>query len=174
MDISGSRCRPCERFDHLVQAPECAAADEQDIGGIDLEKLLLGVLAPAVGRDRGNGPLDQLEQGLLDALARHVTGDGDVVGLARDLVDLVDVDDAGLRLATSSRTSATASEDVLDILAHIPGLGQGGGVGDGEGNIEQGQGPAKRVLPEPVGPISRTLVLAISISSLASEASMRL
>jgi hypothetical protein len=32
-------------------------------------------------------------------------------------------------------------QDVLDVLAHVAGLGEGGGVGDGEGDVEHaGQG----------------------------------
>jgi len=34
---------------------------------------------------------------LLDAFARDIPGDGRVVGFARDLVDLVDIDDPALR-----------------------------------------------------------------------------
>ena len=61
-----------------------------------------------------------------------VAGDADVLGLAPDLVDLIDVDDA----ASSARLDVVvggleeAKDDVLDILAHVAGLGQGGGVGD--------------------------------------------
>ena len=60
-----------------------------------------------------------------------------VVGLAGDLVDLVDVDDAGLGAGTSPADLDQAEQDVLDILADVAGFGQRGGVGDREGNIEQ-------------------------------------
>ena len=83
--------------DDPVQAGEGPAADEQDVGGVDLDELLVGVLAPALGRDRGGGPFQDLEQRLLHALARHVPGDRRVLALAGDLVDLVDVDDARSR-----------------------------------------------------------------------------
>src|SRR3546814_8401407 len=85
-------------LDDLVEACERAADDEQDVAGVDLQELLLRMLAPALRRHAGHGALDQLEQRLLHALARHVAGDRRVFGLARDLVDLVDVDDALLRL----------------------------------------------------------------------------
>ena len=55
------------------------------------------MLAAALRRDRGGGAFHQLEQRLLHALARHVAGDRGIVGLAADLVDLVDIDDAALR-----------------------------------------------------------------------------
>ena len=61
--------------DDVLQPHEGAAADEQDVGGVDLDVLLLGVLAPALGRNVGDGALEHLEQRLLDAFARYVTGD---------------------------------------------------------------------------------------------------
>src|SRR4029078_1741274 len=82
----------------LFQPGDRAAADEQDVGGVDLQKLLLRVLAAALRRNAGDGALDDLEQRLLHAFARDIARDRRVVALARDLVDLVDVDDAALRL----------------------------------------------------------------------------
>src|SRR3546814_4715610 len=85
-------------LDDLVEACERSADDEQDVAGVDLQELLLRMLAPALRRHAGHGALDQLEQRLLHALARHVAGDRRVLTLARDLVDLVDLDDALLRI----------------------------------------------------------------------------
>ena len=82
--------------DDLVQTGESAAADEQDVGRVHLQELLLGMFAPPLRRHAGHRALHDLEQGLLHALARDVPGDGGVVGFARDLVHLVDVDDAPL------------------------------------------------------------------------------
>jgi hypothetical protein len=79
---------------------ERAAADEQDVGRVDLQEFLLRMLAPALRRNARGGAFHQLEQRLLHALARHVAGDRRVFGLAADLVDLVDVDDAALRRST--------------------------------------------------------------------------
>src|SRR5690606_2313963 len=109
--------------DHLVQAVESATADEQDVGGVDLDEILVRMLAPALRRHGGNRALDQLEQSLLDALARYVARDGRVVRLARDLVDLVNVDDATLRLFDFIvAVLQQLLDDVLDILAHITGF----------------------------------------------------
>jgi hypothetical protein len=47
--------------------------------GVDLDVLLLGVLAAALRRDVGDRALEHLEQGLLHALAGDVAGDGDVL-----------------------------------------------------------------------------------------------
>ena len=124
-------------LDDLLQAGEGAAADEQDVGGVDLDELLVRVLAPALGRDVGPRALEDLEQRLLDALAGDVAGDRRAVRLAGDLVDLVDVDDAGLgALDVPVGGLDQLEQDVLDVLADVTGLGERGGVGDGERHVE--------------------------------------
>ncbi len=106
--------------------------------GVDLQEFLLRMLAAALRRHRGDGAFDQLQQRLLHALAGHVAGDRRVFGLARDLVDLVDVDDARLRLLdVVVALLQQLLDDVLDVLADVAGFGQRGGVGDGERHIEQ-------------------------------------
>ena len=83
------------------------------------------MLAPALGRHVGDRALEDLEQRLLHALARDVAGDGRVLGLARDLVDLVDVDDAALgALHVVVRGLEQAQDDVLHVLADVAGLGE--------------------------------------------------
>ena len=123
--------------DDPLQAGERAAADEQDVGGVDLQELLLRVLPPALRRHRGDGALHDLQQRLLHALARHVAGDRGVVGLAADLVDLVDVDDAALRpLDVVVGRLQQLQDDVLDILADVARLGQRRGVRHGERHVQ--------------------------------------
>src|SRR5438034_1637907 len=124
--------------DDLLQSREGAAADEQDVAGVDLQELLLRVLAAALRRHRGDRALDELQQRLLHALARDVAGDRGVVGLTRDLVDLIDVDDAGLRfLDVVVALLQQLLDDVLDVLADVAGLGERGRVRDGERYVEQ-------------------------------------
>ena len=55
--------------DDLVETGKGAAANEQDIAGINLQEFLLRVLAPALRRDRGDGAFDQFQKCLLHALA---------------------------------------------------------------------------------------------------------
>lgn len=106
------------------------------------------MLAAALGRHRGLAALDDLQQGLLHALAGHVAGDGEVLGLAGDLVDLVDVDDADLgpgHLEVGGGDEL--QQDVLHVLAHVSRLGERGGVGDGEGHLQgTGQGLGQKRL----------------------------
>jgi hypothetical protein len=88
-----------------------AAADEQDVGRVDLQEFLLRMLAPALRRNGSGRAFHQLQQSLLHALARHVARDRRIVRLAADLVDLVDIDDPALR--------------PLDIIVGRPGAASG-------------------------------------------------
>ena len=93
--------------------------------------------ATALRRDVRYRALEDLQQRLLDAFARHVAGDRRVVGLARDLVDLVDVDDPALCPGDIEvRGLDEPEQDVLDVLADVPGLGQRRRVRNAERHVE--------------------------------------
>ena len=125
-------------LDDLLQPGERPTQDEQHVRGVDLDELLVRVLAPALRRHRRLGALEDLQQRLLHALARDVPGDRRVLALAGDLVDLVDVDDPRLGpLDVEVGGLDQLEQDVLDVLADVAGLGEGGGVGDGERHVEQ-------------------------------------
>ena len=95
------------------------------------------MLAAAGGRNACHRALKNLKQRLLNALARNIAGDGQVLGLARDLVDLVHVDNAHLRALNVAVGGVDEFEqDVLHVLAHVAGLGERGGVGDGKRNLK--------------------------------------
>ena len=113
-----------------------------------------GCLRPALGRHRGGGALQDLQQGLLHPFTRDIPGDRRVLALAGDLVDLVDVDDARLGLLdVVVRGLDQLEEDVFHVLADVAGLGQGGGVGDGERHVEHaGQRLGQEGLPAPGRP----------------------
>ena len=65
--------------------------------------------------------LENLEQGLLHPFTRHVARDAGVLGFARDLVDLVDVDDAALAFGDVEVAGLEQpNEDILDVLAQYP------------------------------------------------------
>ena len=131
------RGRTSARGDDLLEPREGAAADEQDVGGVDLQELLLRMLAAALRRDRGHRAFHDLQQRLLHALARDVAGDRGIVGLAADLVDFVDIDDAALRpLDIIVGRLQQLQDDVLDVLADVAGFGQRGRIRHGEGHVE--------------------------------------
>ena len=95
------------------------------------------MLAAAGGRNARHRALKNLKQRLLNALARHIAGNGKVLGLAGNLVDLIDIDDANLRALDIAIGGVDELEqDVLHVLAHVAGLGKRGGIGDGKRHLE--------------------------------------
>ena len=95
------------------------------------------MLAATGGRNASHRALKNLKQRLLNALARNVAGDGEVLGLAGDLVDLVHVDNAHLSALNVAIGSIDKLEqDVLHVLANVTGLGERSGVGDGKRHLE--------------------------------------
>ncbi len=111
------------------------------------------MLSSSLRRNIGHRPLEDLEQRLLDTFARDVAGDGGILVLARDLVDLVDVDDPFLALLdVAARGLEELQDDVLDVLSDVACLGEGRGVDDGERNREQlGEGLREERLARPRG-----------------------
>jgi hypothetical protein len=94
-------------------------------------------LRPPCGGTEALRAFQDLQQRLLHTLAGDVAGDRRVFALAGDLVDLVDIDDAGLgALHVVVGRLNQLEENVLHVLAHVSGLGEGGGVGDGERHVE--------------------------------------
>ena len=80
----------------------------------------------------------QLEQSLLYAFAADVASDAGVVLLAGYLVYLVDKDDASFRGRDVVVGHLQQSrQDALYVFAHIAGLGEDGGIHDGEGYVEE-------------------------------------
>src|SRR3954447_7465156 len=123
--------------DDLLETRKGAAANEQDVRGVDLEEFLLRVFAATLRRNARGSPFHQLQQRLLNALARHVARDRRIVRLAADLVDLVDVDDPALRLLDIAiRSLEQLQADVFDVLADVAGLRQGRRIGHCKRHVE--------------------------------------
>ena len=96
---------------------------EQDVRCVHLQEFLLRVLTATLWRHGGYGAFHDLQQRLLHALTRHITGDGWVVRLAGDLVDFVNVDDAALcAFDIVFRRLQQLEDDVFDIFANIARL----------------------------------------------------
>ena len=84
-------------LDDLVEAVESTTTDEQDVRRIDLDEFLMRMLAAALRRNRSHRTLEDLQQSLLDTLARYVARDGRILGFAGNLIDLIDIYDTALR-----------------------------------------------------------------------------
>jgi hypothetical protein len=81
-------------------------------------------------------PLHNLEERVLHALTRDVAADAHVPPALPDLVRLINVHDPALApLNVLPAFEVQLEQDALHVLAHVPGLGQAGCVGDDEGNI---------------------------------------
>ena len=95
------------------------------------------MLAAAGGRNACHRALKNLKQRLLNALARDIAGNGEVLGLAGDLVNLIHVDNAHLSALNVAIGSIDELEqDVLHVLANVTSLGERGGIGDSKRHLE--------------------------------------
>src|SRR5690625_1268220 len=87
--------------------------------------------------DRCHGAFKDFQQGLLDAFARYVTSDRRVLRFPRNLVNLVNIDDATFSFGyIVIRRLNKLQQDVLHILADVASLGKRGRVSDNERHIE--------------------------------------
>jgi len=82
---------PTRRSILLVEPDKRAAADEEDVRGVDLENSWCGCFRPPCGGTFRDGSLENLQQRLLNAFSRDVARDPTGSRLAADLVDFVDV-----------------------------------------------------------------------------------
>lgn len=121
----------------VVEADEGSAADEENVGRIDLQEILLRMFTTTLRRNVGDGAFDDLQESLLNTFARDVTRDARVVALAADLVDFVDVHDAALRsLDVVIGVLQKLHDDVFDVFTDITRFGQRRRIGDGERNVD--------------------------------------
>src|SRR5439155_418444 len=132
----------------VVQSDKGATADEEDVAGVDLDILLLGMLAAALRGYVADRAFEHFEKCLLHAFAAYVAGDADVLAGLGDLVHLVDVDNAALRrLDIEIAGMQELEQEVFHVLADIAGLGKRGGIADGERHVQDaGQRPRQQRL----------------------------
>ena len=95
------------------------------------------MLAATLWRHSRNRALHDFQKRLLHALTRHITRDGRIVGLAGNLVDLIDIDDAALRtLDIVVSGLKQLQDDVFNVFPDITGFGQCRGICHGERHVE--------------------------------------
>src|SRR5688572_21025190 len=80
-------------LNNFVNTIERTAANEQDVARVDLDHLLLRMLSATLRRNKHFGTFKQLQQSLLYTFTRHITRDGGIVSLARDLIYFINVND---------------------------------------------------------------------------------
>src|SRR5205807_2247986 len=135
--VESERAAPGALLDDFFQADKRPAANEQDIRRIHRREFLVWMLAPALGRHIGHGTFQNLQQRLLHAFAGNVAGNRRVLILLGDLVDLVDVNDALLRLLhVAVGGLQQLQNNVLDVLANVARFGQRRRVHDGKRHFQ--------------------------------------
>ncbi len=85
-------------MNNLLQAVESPATDKENVGSVDLHKLLVRVLAPPLGWNAGYRPFKNFQQRLLNPFSGDITGNGGIVSLAGDFINLIYIDDPLLGL----------------------------------------------------------------------------
>ncbi len=121
----------------LFDADERSANDEQDVAGVQLNVLLLGMFTSALRWNIGNGAFEHLEQALLDTFTGDVTGDRNIAAGLADLVHLVDVQDSALgRFDIKVSRVQQFEQQVLDVFTDVTCFGQCGRIADGKGNVQ--------------------------------------
>ena len=123
--------------DNLVQARKRTAANKQNVRRVHADKLLVRIAPPTLRRHAGNRPLYQFQQRLLHALARHIARNRRAIRFARNLVNLVNIHNAALRLFHIKIAIAQQlSDNLLHILAHITRLSERGRIRHCKGHIQ--------------------------------------
>ena len=107
-------------LDNIFNTVKGTADNEENISGIDLDKLLLRMLTSTLWRNIGNRTFQDLQQSLLNAFTGNITGNRNVLGFLGDLVNFVNVDDtlfSALNIVISILQQF--KQNVLDVFAHI-------------------------------------------------------
>ena len=95
------------------------------------------MLAPTLRRNRRRGAFQDFQQRLLHALTGDIAGNRRVFALARNLVDLVDINDAALSaLHIKIGGLQQLQQDIFHVFADIAGLGQRRGIGNSKRHIQ--------------------------------------
>ena len=151
-----------------LDAVEGPAANEEDVARVDLDELLLGVLAPALGRNVHHRPFEDLQQRLLHAspeTSRVIDG----LSLLRAILSISSMKTMprSCLLDVVVGHLQQPREDALDILTDVSRLGEHRGVDDrerGPSAVWRSCAPSGSC-PFPVGPTSTMFDLSISTSS---------
>ncbi len=154
-------------FDDFFQAGEGSADNEENLGGIDLYVLLFWVFTTALRGDVGYGAFQKLQQGLLDTFAGNITGNTNILIGFTDFIDFIDINNTPLgSFNIKFGVLEESKNDILDILTNVePASVKVVASLMAKGTFrKRAKVRANRVLPQPVGPMSRTLLFSISTS----------
>ena len=110
-------------FDDFFNTIKGTTHDEEDIFRINLNHLLLRMLASTLRWHTCNCSLDNLKKGLLHPFTRNITCDRNVLAFLGNLVNFIHIDNPTL-CALNVKVSSLQEfeEDVFHILTHITSL----------------------------------------------------
>ncbi len=133
----------------FVESDECATANEKNFLGIDLDIFLMRMFAAALRWNVAHAAFQNFQERLLHSFAGNIACDAHVIGLAADLVDLVNVNDADLRsFHVVIGILKQSQNDVFDVFADVAGFGQRSRVGNAEWHVQDsGQRFGQQRLP---------------------------
>lgn len=125
-------------FDDGIESNKGATADEEDVGCVDTNVLLMRMFATTFWWDVAHCALKNFKEGLLDAFTGDVAGDGDIARGLVNFVNFVYVDDTPFRARDIIVCVLEKLEDdVFDVFTDVTGFGEGGGVSNGKGDIKK-------------------------------------
>src|SRR5438477_595245 len=111
-------------LNNFIETDECAAANEQNFLGIDLNVFLMWMFASALWRNIARAALQNLQQSLLHSFAGHIASNAHVVSFPANLIDLVDVNDPDLRsFHIVIRILQESQNNVFNVFANVAGFG---------------------------------------------------
>ena len=121
----------------LFNSIERSTTDEEDVLGVDGDHFLVRMLASTLGRNIDHRTFEQFQQSLLNPFAADIAGNGGVVALARNFVDLIDEHDAAFsRCHIVIGDLKQTGQNAFNIFSHITGFGQNSGIHDGEWHMQ--------------------------------------
>src|SRR5579871_1006753 len=125
------------RFYCFIETGKCATTDKENLRGVHLDHFLMGMLSAASWWHIAHRTLNDFQQGLLNALARNITSYAWIFTPTRDLVDLIDVNDAPFcKLNIAVGGVEQIGNDSFHIFANVARFGKTGGIRDGEWHIQ--------------------------------------
>ena len=122
----------------LLNAIECTTADEENVVRVYVNVVLVRVFAATFGRNIDNASFQEFKHTLLHTFSAHITRDGWVVALTRNLVDFVNENDTALSfLHIEISHLKQTRENAFHVFAHVSCFGEDCSVNDGERHFEE-------------------------------------
>ena len=81
---------------NLFQTVKGTATDKQNIGGINTDKLLMGMLSASLRRNTCHSTLHNFQKCLLYTLTGYISGNGHIFTLLGNFINFIDVNNAVL------------------------------------------------------------------------------